>query len=93
MVERVNFLYVEVNVYPASIKPYRTMEGYDWDTVLIARNLPVLSTYENIGICKSSLSSYNADLHKGIQGWIKDKMLEKGKELLYKNCPTKAPKE
>lgn len=87
MTRRVNFLYVDIKVYPASVEEkYRT--GYDWDTLLIAEQ-PVLTTFENIG--DPAVDRWS-DLSKALNEWIEEQILAEGKELLYKNCPTEAPK-
>lgn len=83
--ERVNFLYVDIKVYPASVLEGRHV-GYDMDSILIAEQ-PVLTTYRNI----FDLFGEGGWLDKGLADWIKEEMLSKGKELIYQNCP-KAPK-
>jgi len=85
MGDRVNFLYTEVKVYPASVEEEPYSGGYKWDTLLIAGE-PVLATYENIGL--GSVCSIG--LYSAINEWINQEMLNKGKELVYQNCP-KAP--
>jgi len=83
--ERVNLLYVDIKVYPASIEEGRHT-GYDWDSLLIAEQ-PVLTTYKTL----FDLFGEGGWLNKGLADWIKDEMLNKGKEIIYQNCP-KAPK-
>ena len=86
--ERVKFLYAEVKVYPASVESKRYTDGYDWDTLLIAKE-PVLVTYENLLDLWCSNSN---DLRAAITKWINNQLLEKGRELIYQNCP-EAPEE
>jgi len=82
---RVNFLYVDIKVYPASVEEGRHT-GYDMDSILIA-NQPVLTRYENL----FSLYDEGGWLQRGLAEWIKEETLNKGKELIYQNCP-QAPK-
>ncbi|KKN53791.1 hypothetical protein LCGC14_0598840 [marine sediment metagenome] len=82
---RVNFLYIDIKVYPASIKEGRHT-GYELDTIMIAEQ-PVLSCYVNL----FDLYQDGGWLEKGLIDWIQKEMLNKGKELVYRGCP-KAPK-
>jgi len=77
---RVNFLYVDIKVYPASIEEGR-FTGHDMDSILIAEQ-PVLTTYENL------FDLYGGGwLRQGLAEWIREEMLNKGKELIYQDCP------
>jgi len=82
---RINFLYVDIKVYPASVEEGRHT-GYDLDSILIAEQ-PVLTTYENM----FSLYDEGGWLRRGLGDWIGQEMQNRGKELIYQNCP-KAPK-
>ena len=84
---RVNFLYVYIKVYTASVEEGRHT-GYDWDTLLIAEQ-PVLTTFENIG---NLAIGGRSDLNKALDKWIEEQMLTEGKEFIYKDCP-KTPKD
>lgn len=83
--ERVNFLYTEIKVYPASVEEDGI--GYKWETLLIAEE-PVLATYENLGIPFDKRTLSRNDLYQAIENWVKEETLNKGKELIYQNCPT-----
>jgi len=82
---RVNFLYVDIKVYPASVEESR-YTGNDMNSILIAEQ-PVLTTFENIGLIDGHWST----LCEAINDWINREILTKGKELIYQDCP-KAPK-
>jgi len=83
---RLNFLYADIKVYPASVEEGR-FTGYDLDSILIAEQ-PVLTTYENL----FDLNDGGGWLKKGLVAWIEQEMLNKGKELAYQDCP-KAPEK
>jgi len=79
---RVNFLYAEVKVYPASVELEPYSDSVQWDTLLIAKE-SVLSNYENL----FDLYEGHGHLRNSIVKCIKEEMLNKGKELIYQNCP------
>lgn len=84
--ERIKFLYVEIKVYPASVEQeqYTGIYGfaYDWDTLLISKE-PVLSTFENI----FDLQGCHNDIQATVSKWIREEILNIGKEQIYSCCP------
>ena len=83
--KRVNFLHVEVKVYPASVEYSYT--NYDWDTMLVAKE-PVLSTDNVIGLPWQG----SDELQFALEKWVDRETLAKGRELIFQNCP-KAPEK
>lgn len=77
-----NFFRVKISVYPGSVLD--DFERLKWGTETVSPN-PILEYYLNIVDLDNDDAP--ASVRGAIANWLKEKMLEAGKEQFYAQCP------